>query len=315
VKRLAVIGVLAALCAAGSGVGMSSATFTAHDEFTGSVSTAADWVGPALTLTAPADDSYQKITTATVSGAAGSATGDSTTVTVNLYSGSSASGTPLQTKSVTRSGATWSTTFPSLNQTTYTVQATQSDSAGNTTTTPANTFTVDTTAPTRTSIAAANTTGTSGHLDAGDTITFTYSEPILASSILSGWSGTSPATVKVRFFNVSSTVDGFTVLDSNSAANLKLDAGTTTNPGVSLGSNANYVSNTVTFSATLSRSPDGRSFVVTLGSPDANASRVNSTRVTGANIAWTPKAGLTDLAGNAMTNVSTYTETGSGRDF
>ena len=53
---------------------------------------------------------------------------------------------------------------------------------------------------------------------------------------------------------VSSSLDGFTVLDSSSAANLKLDAGTTSSPGVTLGSNANYVSNTVTFSATMTRS-------------------------------------------------------------
>jgi hypothetical protein len=314
VKRLALIGVLAALCAAGAGVGTSSATFTAHDSFSGSISTAADWVAPALTLTAPADDSYQKTTTATVSGAAGNATGDSTTVTVNLYSGSSASGTPLTTRAVTRSAATWSTSFTSLAQGTYTVQATQSDSAGNTATTPANTFTVDTTAPTRVSIAAANGTGTSGHLDAGDTITFTYSEPMLASSILSGWSGTSAATVKVRFFNVSSSLDGFTVLDSGSNANVKLDAGTTSSPGVTLGSNANYVSNTVNFTATLTRSADGKSFVVTLGTPD-NSSRVNSAQVTGANITWTPKAGPTDLAGNALAGTTSYTQTGSGRDF
>ena len=36
-KRLAVIGALAALAAAGSGVGTSAATFTAHDAFTGTV--------------------------------------------------------------------------------------------------------------------------------------------------------------------------------------------------------------------------------------------------------------------------------------
>ena len=313
-NRLAVIGALAALCAAGAGVGTSSATFTAHDSFSGSVSTASDWVAPALTLTAPADDSYQKTTTATVSGAAGNATGDSTTVTVNLYSGSSASGTPLTTRAVTRSAATWSTSFTSLAQGTYTVQATQSDSAGNTATSSANTFTVDTTAPTRVSIAAANGTGTSGHLDAGDTITFTYSEPMLASSILSGWSGSSAATVKVRFFS-SGGGDSFTVLDSSSAANVKLDNGTTSSGGVTLGANADYVSNTVNFSATLTQSPDGKSFVVTLGSPDI-PSRVNSTQVSiGKNMVWTPKAGPTDLAGNALANTNTYTETGSGRDF
>jgi hypothetical protein len=315
VKRLAVIGALAGLCAAGSGVGMSSATFTAHDSFSASITTAADWVAPALTLTSPADGSYQKTTSVTVSGAAGNASGDSATVTVDLYSGSTATGTPVQTHAVTRNAATWSSSFTSLAEGTYTLLATQSDGAGNTATSAASTFTVDTTAPTRVSIAAANGTGTSGHLDAGDTITYTFSEPMLASSVLSGWSGAGAATVKVRFFKVSSSLDGFTVLDSNSAANVKLDNGSTSTAGVTLGSNADFVSGTVTFSATLSRSADGQSFVVTLASPDANASRVNSTRAIGANMTWTPKAGPTDLAGNALTNTNTYTETGSGRDF
>ena len=314
-SRLAVIGALAALCAAGSGVGMSSATFTARDASTGSITTAADWVAPALTLTAPSDDSYGKSTSVTVSGAAGNATGDSATVTVDLYSGSSATGTPLRTLPVTRSATSWSTTLTSLAPGTYTVQATQSDSAGNTATSAANTFTVDTTAPTRVSIAAANGTGTAGHLDAGDTITYTFSEPMLASSILPGWSGASDATVKVRFFKVTSSLDGFTVLDPSSAANVKLDAGTTTTPGVTLGSNANFVSGTVTFSATVAQSADGRSFVVTLANPDANASRVNATPANGANMTWTPKAGPTDLAGNALAATTAYTETGSGRDF
>jgi hypothetical protein len=314
VKRLAVIGVLGALAAAGSGVGMSSARFTAHDAFVGTVSTASDWVAPALTLTTPADDSYQKLTTASLAGAAGNATGDSTTVTVNIYSGSAATGTPTNTRTVTRSGATWSTTVTGLPQGTYTAQATQSDSSDNTATSAAHTFTIDTTAPTRASISAVNGTGTAGHLDAGDVITFTYSEPITPVSILPTWSGASPATVKVRFFNVSSTLDGFTVLDSTSTANVKLDAGTTSVPGVTLGTSTNYVTNTVNFTGSMTRSADGRSFVIVLGTNDA-ASKIVSTPVSSAKMTWTPKAGPTDLAGNALTSVTTFTETDTDRDF
>jgi hypothetical protein len=312
VRHAVVIGALAALLAAGSGVHMSGATFTAHDEFTATLSTAADWVAPAVTLTTPADDSYGKTTSITLSGATGNATGDSTTVTLDIYSGSAATGTPVLTRAVTRSAATWSTSVTTLGQGTYTAQATQTDSAGNSTTSTPHTFTIDTTAPTRVSIAAANVTGTSGHLDSGDTITFTYSEPMLASSVLSGWSGASPATVNVRFF--SGTTDAFTVLDSASAANVKLDAGTTGGGGVSLGSGANFVTNTVNFGASLTRSPDGKSFVVTLGSPD-NASRVVSTRTGTANMTWTPKAGSTDLAGNALASTASWTETDGDRDF
>lgn len=313
-RRLAVIGVLAALAAAGSGVGTSAATFTAHDAFTGSVSTASDWVAPSLTLTAPADGSYQKTTTVTLSGAAGNAGGDDATVTVNVYAGTTATGTPTLTRPVTRAGATWSTSVTTLPQGTYTAQATQSDSAGNSTTTAARTFTIDTTPPTRVSISAVNGTGTAGHLDAGDVITFTYSEPITPSSILSTWSGASAATVKVRFFNVSSTLDGFTVLDGNSAANVKLDAGTTNGPGVTLGTSTNYVTNTVNFTGSMTRSADGKSFVIVLGANDA-ASKIVATPVSSAKMTWTPKAGPTDLAGNAITSVTAFTETDTDRDF
>jgi large repetitive protein len=312
VKSLAVIGALAALLAAGHAVGTSKAAFTAHDAFTASVSTAADWVAPSVTLTAPADGSYTKSTSVTLSGAAGNASGDSTTVALEVYSGSSATGTPVLTRSVTRSAATWSTTVTTLGQGTYTARATQNDSSDNTGTSAERTFTIDTTAPTRVSIAAANGSGTPGRLDAGDTITFTYSEPMLPSSILSGWSASSAATVKVRFF--SGTTDAFTVLDSASAANVKLDAGTTAGGGVSLGSGANYVTNTVNFSATLTQSADDKSFVVTLGAPD-NSSRIATTANTARNMTWTPKTGPTDLATNPLASTAAWTETDFDRDF
>jgi hypothetical protein len=312
VKSLAVIGTLAALLAAGHAVGTSRAAFTAHDQFSGSLGTAADWVAPSVTLTAPADDSYTKSTSVTLSGAAGNASGDSTTVTLDIYSGSAVTGTPVLTRAVTRSAATWSTIVTTLGQGTYTARATQTDSSGNTATSSTRTFTIDTTAPTRVSVSADNGSGTSGHLDAGDTITFAYSEPMLATSILSGWSGNSAATVKVRFF--SGTRDAFTVLDSASGANLKLDAGTTAGGGVALGSGLNFVSSTVTFSATLTQSDDGESFVVTLGSPDY-ASRIVSTRASTGNMTWTPKAGSTDLAGNALASTATWTESDYDRDF
>jgi hypothetical protein len=313
VKRLAVIGVLGALAAAGSGVGMSSAAFTAHEEFTGTVSTASDWVAPNVTLTSPADDSFQKSTTVTLSGAAGNASGDDTTVTVNIWSGTSASGTPLTTRTVNRSGATWSTSLFGMAAGTYTAQATQSDSSDNTATSAANTFTIDTTAPTRVSVGAANGSGTAGHLDAGDAITFTYSERMLPSSILSTWSGSSPASVRVRFFT-SSGGDSFTVLDSSSNPNVKLDNGTASSGGVSLGNSANYVSGTVTFSATLTQSADGKSFIVTLGSPDFS-SRIVSSPVSGKNMTWSPTSGPTDMAGNGLASTSSFTESGNGRDF
>jgi Bacterial Ig-like domain len=311
-RRAVALGALAALAVAGQGVRASQATFTATDHFSWSVTTASDWVAPAVTLTTPADGSYSKTTSVTLSGAAGSASGDATTVTLTVYSGTAASGTPVLTRSVTRSAAAWSTSVTTLGEGTYTAVAAQADGAGNTGTSAPHTFTIDTTAPTRVSLSAVNGTGTPGHLDTGDVVTYTFSEPMLASSVLSSWTGTGSANVKVRFFD--GTPDTFTVLDSASGANVKLDAGTATSGGVTLGASSNYVTGTVTFAATMTRSADGRSFVIALGTPDFT-SRIVSTAVTAKNMTWTPKAGSTDLAGNALASTATWTETDVDRDF
>jgi Bacterial Ig-like domain len=305
VKRLAVIGVLAALAAAGSGVGLSSAAFTATSQSTATIGAATDWLAPGVSVSSPADGARLRSGSVTAFGAAGSDDGDSSTVSVSLYSGGEATGSPVLTRTASRVGGYWYATLTPLADGTYTLLATQSDDGGNTGR-ATRTFTVDTTAPTRVSLKAENGSGSSGHLDAGDTITFTYSDGMLPSSILSGWTGASAATVSVRFS--SGSPDSFTVLDGNGNANVKLDS------GVTLGSNADYVTNTVTFAASLTQSDDGKSFVVTLGSPD-RASRIVATQVSQKNMTWTPKSGPTDMAGNALASTATWTETDNDRDF
>jgi hypothetical protein len=102
--------------------------------------------GPAVSLTpvaSPTNDS-----TPNFSGGAGVAGGDIAEVKLKIYSGTTASGSPTQTVSVTPSGATW-TTGPAghLKDGTYTAQAEQSDEASNTTKSATTTFTVDTAPP------------------------------------------------------------------------------------------------------------------------------------------------------------------------
>src|SRR3954454_11727602 len=67
-----------------------------------------DTAAPAPTITAP--PSRTNDNTPTLAGAAGNSTGDSSTVTVRVYAGSTATGTPVQTLTPSRSGAAWSTT-------------------------------------------------------------------------------------------------------------------------------------------------------------------------------------------------------------
>jgi hypothetical protein len=106
-----------------------------------------DATPPGVTLTAPTTPVPTNDTTPTLSGGAGDDSGDSTTVTVELYAGSSASGSPLQTLPATRSGGSWSIQPSALPDGTYTARAEQTDAAGNTGTSNTRTFSVDATAP------------------------------------------------------------------------------------------------------------------------------------------------------------------------
>jgi hypothetical protein len=158
-------------------------------------------------------------------------------------------------------------------------------------------------APTATSIAAANKGGigtTAGKLGSGDTITFTFSESIDPASILSGWSGASTA-VRVRFADASSN-DTFTVQDSGGGTTVKL--GTVTTGG-------NYVTANVNVTSTMARSADGKSVVVTLGTPTS----VSALAVGARNMSWALVAGPKDVAGNALVTPATRAETDSDVDF
>jgi hypothetical protein len=158
-------------------------------------------------------------------------------------------------------------------------------------------------APTATSIAAANKGGlgtTAGKLESGDTITFTFSEAIDPASILAGWSGASTA-VRVRFTDAASN-DTFTVQDSSGGTTVKLGTVTT---------NGNYVSANTNVASTIVRSADGRSVVVTLGTP----SNVSVLAVGAKNMSWALVAGPKDVAGNALATPATRAETDLDVDF
>ena len=135
---------------------------------------------------------------------------------------------------------------------------TQTDTSGNTGTSNANTFTVDTTAADRgVSITGENKAGgTAGKIEAGDTLTYTYSEA-MSRRRRCGAAGTARAPrVHIKF--ASSGNDTITVLTTADATSIKLG---------SVATNGDYVSATTTFNATMALSADGASVVVTLGTP------------------------------------------------
>lgn len=108
-----------------------------------------DTTPPMVSLTSPTNGSYTNDVQPSFNGTAGMQPGDQATVSVDVYSGASASGSPLETLTGQAGPDGSYSVQPSspLAQGTYTAQAQQSDAAGNVGVSSANTFTVDTTPP------------------------------------------------------------------------------------------------------------------------------------------------------------------------
>ncbi len=87
-------------------------------------------LGPALAITGPSNDGTVDTPTPTLSGTAGGAATDASTVTVRIYQGAIATGTPIQTLSAPRSGTSWSVVTGALPLGQYTAQASQANGQG-----------------------------------------------------------------------------------------------------------------------------------------------------------------------------------------
>ena len=185
---------------------------------------------------------------------------------------------------------------------TYSYSLTSSDAAGNNGTDTGFTVVVDNTAPTASDIQTSNVGGgTLGKPEAGDTVTFTFSETMDANSLVSAWCGAS-STVTVRIADGGIGNDTHTVRNSANTAQLPLGS-------VNL-SRTDYVLATRDFtSSTMVMS--GSTIVITLGTASG---ATTTAAVTGAMV-WTPSSSALDAAGNAM-STTTRTETGTAdKDF
>jgi hypothetical protein len=185
----------------------------------------------------------------------------------------------------------------------YDFRATSVDTLGHSSTSATYTAKIDNTGPTGTGVQAVNGPGaaTPGKIDAGDTVTFTYSEAMAPASIQSGWDGSAVA-VTVRVTNSGSN-DLLTVYNAGETARLNL----TNSTGLQL--KANRVSGTAKWAATMVMS--GNSVIITLGS---TTSTTATTATTTTPMVWTPSASATDLAGNACATTA-VTESGTDVDF
>jgi hypothetical protein len=182
----------------------------------------------------------------------------------------------------------------------YTYTHASTDVAGNNRNQTDFPVSVDAVAPTATNIQANNNGGAGGVgvPEAGDTLVYSFSEPIDPTTVLAGWNG-GATNVTV------------------SAAAAGVGAGLVSNwsvQGVALGTIAasKHIkqNQTVTFASSMTMS--GSTITIVLGSP-SNASNVQ-TNPGSHNLVWTPSATATDMVANA-TSTAAATETGSDADF
>jgi hypothetical protein len=231
--------------------------------------------------------------------------------TVTLTATASDSGSGLATLRIQRSptgSGTWTdvcstATSPAscaLNTTTltdggYDLKAIATDVAGNaTTSTLISNRIIDNTAPTGLDVQGANVAGgTAAKPETGDTLTYTFSEPMLPASILSGWTGTATPVV-IRIAN--GNPDVITVYNAANTTQLALGSVT---------SGKKYVTANTTFTAT-SMVLTGATITLTLGTPSGST----STATAQTTLAWTTSTAATDRAGNPL-GAATVLETGA----
>ncbi|HXP36436.1 MAG TPA: Ig-like domain-containing protein, partial [Solirubrobacteraceae bacterium] len=108
-----------------------------------------DTTAPTLSIATPKSSDTLKSSRPTFSGSTGNAPGDSSSVTIEIFSGDSVSGEPAQKLSVERSGSSWTTgsSGPRLPNGTYTVDVSEGDSVGNVGTSTPVTFSIDSPSP------------------------------------------------------------------------------------------------------------------------------------------------------------------------
>jgi hypothetical protein len=169
--------------------------------------------------------------------------------------------------------------------------------------------TVDNTAPSGSDVQTANAGSTAGTAETGDTLTYTFSEPIDANSVLSGWTGSSTSVV-VRLINgglLPTSADSVQVW--NAANNAQLPLGTITLPsGTYVGGTS--ATDAALFGATGTASTmvmSGSAITITLGTASGEAASLG---LLAGGMSWVPSATATDRAGNA-TSTTTVNETGA----
>ena len=152
--------------------------------------------------------------------------------------------------------------------------------------------TIDNTVPAASDIQTANASGgTIGKAEAGDTITFTFTEPVEPSTILAAWTGSATAvTVRLNQQNGNGG-DRLQVWNGTNSVQLPF--------GLIRVFRSDYVTADVLFTSS-TMTMVGSTVVVTLGAPGGATSTAAGT----GDVTWAPTASITDRAGNACSTAA-----------
>jgi hypothetical protein len=255
--------------------------------------------GPTVSLADPGSPLRGSVTVnASASDPAGVAS-----VTIQRKPASGATWTTICTDSTSSYSCAWSTT--GVGDGLYDLRATAVDALGHTTTSATVAARqVDNTAPAGSDVQAANGGGVAHRIDAGDTLTFSWSEPIAPASILAGWDGAGiPVTVRV---SNAGSADTLAVYDAANTTRLRI-----TSPSQDLQLQADRTTGAgATFAATAVQS--GARVTITLGALLSGTAKT-STKTTA--MTWTPSTLATDLAGNPVASSVVGESSPAGKDF
>jgi hypothetical protein len=188
-------------------------------------------------------------------------------------------------------------TFPPMAAQTIPLSIDATDNAGNVTNSAFN-LVIDNTAGTATTVQTANGGATAGRPQAGDTITYTFSEPVEPISLINTW--TDPAATKTATVSINNNAV---------AGNDSLTVGGVNLGTVNLG-RTDYVTATRTYTNS-TMSVSGNTLTIVLGT----ASGAGTTAAANGTMSWASSIAATDRAGNAFTG-NTAAETGAAdREF
>ncbi len=184
-----------------------------------------------------------------------------------------------------------------LSEGTYSYALTSTDAAGNAHTQSGFTVTVDNTAPGAADVQTANGGSTGSSAEAGDAITYSFSEAIEPGTVLSGWDGGATNVVVQLVNELVASNDGIRVFDSSDASQLPLgtvDLGRTDYVGgLTGGEVARFGAAGVPSTMQMS----GNTISIVLGTHSGQAPLTAAANGT---MSWSPAPAPTDRAGNTV---------------